>query len=154
MGVVLTLKEERTFGVFENRMLRRIFGPKGMKWHDAGDNCTMRSSIICTVLHRLLEWSNQEEWDSRECSIRGDENYTQNLFGKPGRKRALGKSRCTWRIILKRVLRKWSRTVRSGFMWLGSGFVWTRWWTSGFRTRRGILWIAERQLASDALCSL
>jgi hypothetical protein len=46
----LTLREEYGLRVFENRMLRRIFGPKrnevtgGLK-----KNCTMRAFISCTL---------------------------------------------------------------------------------------------------------
>jgi hypothetical protein len=36
--------------VFENRVLRRIFGPKRDEVIGAGENCIMRSFITCTVL--------------------------------------------------------------------------------------------------------
>jgi hypothetical protein len=48
----VTLREEHRLRVFENRMMRRIFGPKGMKT-DRGDNCIMMNFIAC-VLHRIL----------------------------------------------------------------------------------------------------
>jgi hypothetical protein len=40
--------------VFENRMLRRrhVFGPKKMKQQEVGENCIMRSFIVCT-LHQV-----------------------------------------------------------------------------------------------------
>jgi hypothetical protein len=38
--------------VFENRVLRRIFGPKREEM--AGENCIMRSFITCTLHHILL----------------------------------------------------------------------------------------------------
>jgi hypothetical protein len=34
--------------VFENRMLRRIFGPK-RKWQEVGEECIMRSFITSTL---------------------------------------------------------------------------------------------------------
>jgi hypothetical protein len=40
------LSEEHKLGMFENRVLRRIFEPKGEAV--AGENCAMRNSIICT----------------------------------------------------------------------------------------------------------
>jgi hypothetical protein len=45
----LTLREEHKLRAFENRVLRRIFGPKrnGMMW--GGRNCIMTSCIICTI---------------------------------------------------------------------------------------------------------
>jgi hypothetical protein len=45
----LELREEHRLRVFENRMLRRIFGPR----RETGEHCIMRSFIICT-LHQIL----------------------------------------------------------------------------------------------------
>ena len=42
----LTLREERRIKVFENRILRRIFGPKRM---GSGEGSTMRHFIVCAV---------------------------------------------------------------------------------------------------------
>jgi hypothetical protein len=39
----LTLREEHRLKVFENRLLRRMFGLK------AGENCIMRSFVNCTL---------------------------------------------------------------------------------------------------------
>jgi hypothetical protein len=50
MGVklgLLTLREEYRPRVFENRVLRRIFGPK--RDEVTGENCIMRSFVICTL---------------------------------------------------------------------------------------------------------
>jgi hypothetical protein len=44
------LKEEHRLMIFENRVLRRIFGPKRMKWQGGGENCEIRSFITCTLL--------------------------------------------------------------------------------------------------------
>jgi hypothetical protein len=45
--------EEHRLGVFENRVLRRIFGLKrdGL----TGENCIMKSFMICTLRQVLLE---------------------------------------------------------------------------------------------------
>jgi hypothetical protein len=43
---LLTLREEQTLGVLENRVLRRIFGPIGRKWREAGEDYVMRSFVI------------------------------------------------------------------------------------------------------------
>jgi hypothetical protein len=48
----LTLGEEHRLRVFENRVLRRIFGPKRRKT-DHGENCIMMSFMTC-ILHRIL----------------------------------------------------------------------------------------------------
>jgi hypothetical protein len=54
MGVKLglTLREESRLRVFENRALRRIFGPK--REEVAGEDCIMRSFITCTLRQILL----------------------------------------------------------------------------------------------------
>jgi hypothetical protein len=50
------LREEHRLRVFENRVLRRIFGPEGMKWEEDGENCIMRNSIVCTLHQIPLGW--------------------------------------------------------------------------------------------------
>jgi len=50
---LLTLREERTLRVFENRVLR-IFGPKDeVRGKRSGENYIMRSLMICTY-HQIL----------------------------------------------------------------------------------------------------
>jgi len=50
---LLTLIEEHRLRVFENRLLRRIFGPKRNEVTGCGDNYIMRSLMICTP-HPIL----------------------------------------------------------------------------------------------------
>jgi hypothetical protein len=45
----LTLREEHKLGVFENRVRRRIFGPKRYKVMGNGGNCITKSFVICTL---------------------------------------------------------------------------------------------------------
>jgi hypothetical protein len=42
----LTLREEHGLRVFENRVVRRMFGRKGRKCQEGGENGIMRSFII------------------------------------------------------------------------------------------------------------
>ena len=44
----LTLREKRRLGVFENRVLRRIFGPKRDEVTGNGETYIMRSLMIFT----------------------------------------------------------------------------------------------------------
>jgi hypothetical protein len=46
---LLTLREERRLKLFENRALRRVFGPKRGEVTGNGENYIMRSSVICTL---------------------------------------------------------------------------------------------------------
>jgi hypothetical protein len=45
----LALREDRSLSVFDNRVLRRIFGPK-RGGQEVGGNCIMSSFITCTLL--------------------------------------------------------------------------------------------------------
>jgi hypothetical protein len=48
----LPLREEHRLRVFENRVFRKIFGPKREKM-DRGENCIMMNFITC-ILHLIL----------------------------------------------------------------------------------------------------
>jgi hypothetical protein len=43
----LTLRVKHRVGIFENRMLKRIFGSNEVT--EGGENCMMRSFVICTL---------------------------------------------------------------------------------------------------------
>jgi hypothetical protein len=57
----LTLREEHRLWVLEKRVLRRIFGPSGMKQEENGGSCTVRSFILCTNQQISLGRSNKRE---------------------------------------------------------------------------------------------
>jgi hypothetical protein len=44
----LTLREEHRLRVVENRVLRKVFGPKRDEVSGEGENCVTRSFVICT----------------------------------------------------------------------------------------------------------
>ena len=52
----LTLRKESTLRVFENRVVRRLFGPKRDKVTGNGENYIMRSLLICTPYTILCGW--------------------------------------------------------------------------------------------------
>jgi hypothetical protein len=56
----LTSKEERRLRVSENRVLRRIFGPKRDEITEEWRKVHKRSLLTCTPYQILLERSNQE----------------------------------------------------------------------------------------------
>jgi hypothetical protein len=50
----LTLREKHRLRVFENRVLRRIFGPKRDETGGGGgggENCITRRFVVCTLRH-------------------------------------------------------------------------------------------------------
>ena len=49
----LTLREERRLNVFENRVLRRIFGPERDEVRGSGENYIMKTLMMCSP-HRIL----------------------------------------------------------------------------------------------------
>jgi len=51
----LTLREERRLKVFENRVLKRIFGPMRDEVTGSGENYIMRNLMICTAHPKLCE---------------------------------------------------------------------------------------------------
>jgi hypothetical protein len=59
--LVLTSKEEHRLRVFENRVLRRIYGPKRDEVKESGESCTLGSFIICTHPQISLGRSSQGE---------------------------------------------------------------------------------------------
>jgi hypothetical protein len=48
------LREKRRLRVFENRALRRIFGPKRDEGRGVGGNYIMGSLVICTAHKKLF----------------------------------------------------------------------------------------------------
>jgi hypothetical protein len=52
----LTLRDERRLRGFENRVLRKVFGPKRDEVTGNGENYIMRSLVICTPYPILCGW--------------------------------------------------------------------------------------------------
>ena len=52
----LILRDERSLRVFENRVLRRVFGPKRNEVTGNGENDIMKSLVICTPYRILCGW--------------------------------------------------------------------------------------------------
>ena len=94
----LTLREERRLRVFENRVLRRIFGPKRdevngewRKLHNVELNDLYFSPNIVQVIK-----SRRMRWAGHLVSI-GEKRGVYRVFvGKPEGKRPLGKRRRRW----------------------------------------------------------
>jgi hypothetical protein len=91
----LTLREERRLRVFENRMLRRVFGPK--RHEVTGERRTLHNeklndlyplpNIVRVVKSRRMRWAEHVARMGEERGVR------RVLVGKPEGKRPLGRSR-------------------------------------------------------------
>ena len=92
------MREERRLRVFENRVLRRIVGPKRdevagewRKLHNEELNDLYFSPNIARVIKtRRMRWA-------RHVARMGEERVVYRVFvGKPEGKRPFGRPRCRW----------------------------------------------------------
>ena len=94
---MLPLKEERTIRLFENRLLRRIFGPKRdkvtgecRKLHNELNDLYCSQNSIRMIKQRSMRWAGHV---ARVGERRG---VYRALVGKPDGKRPLGRPRRRW----------------------------------------------------------
>jgi hypothetical protein len=94
----LTLREEHRLRVFENRVLRRIFGPKRdevagewRKLHSEGLHILYSSpNIIRQIKSRRMRWA------GHAARMVEERKLYRVLLGKPEGKRSLGRPRRRW----------------------------------------------------------
>jgi hypothetical protein len=111
--------------VFENRVLRRIFGPKRDevtgKWRKLhnGELHNLYSSpdIIRQMKSRRMRWA------GHVTRMGEGRNVYRVLVGKPKEKIPLGRPRRRWEDEIKMDLRKIGWGVWSGFTWLRIGII-------------------------------
>jgi hypothetical protein len=103
----LTLREEHGLRVFENRVLRRIFGPKRdevtggwRKLHEELHGFYSSPSIIRVIKVRRMRWVGHVACMGE---VRGAYNI---LVGKPEGRRPLGRPRHRWEDNIKMDLRE------------------------------------------------
>jgi hypothetical protein len=117
---LLRLKEEHRLRVFENRVLRKIFGPKRdevtgewRKLHNEQLNDLYSSpNIVQLIKSRRMRWAGHV---ARMGERRG--KYTV-LLGKHEGKRPLGRPRHRWG---DNIFGKWDVGVWTGLSWLRIG---------------------------------
>ena len=109
----LTLTEERRLGLFENRVLRQIFGPKRdevtgvwRKLHEELNDLYSSSNIVRVIKSIRLRWAG---YVARMGKRRG---VYRVLVGKTDEKRTLGRPRRRWEDNIKMDLQE----VRCGGM--------------------------------------
>jgi hypothetical protein len=120
----LKLREERKLRVFENRIIRRIFGPKRDKngawrrhYNEERHNLKRSPNIVKVIKSRILRWA------GNVARMENGRSALKILTGKPTGKRPLGKS---WRI--------WEDNIRMNLKEIG---IHTRNWV--IRIRIGII---------------
>jgi hypothetical protein len=93
----LTLREEHRLRIFENRVLRRMFGPKRdevtggrRKLHEDLHNLYSSPSIIRVTKSRRIRWA------GHVARMGEKRNAYKILVGKPEGKRPPGRPRCRW----------------------------------------------------------
>jgi hypothetical protein len=94
----LTLREERRLRVFENRVLRRVFGSKR---HEVTGEWRMPHNKELNDLYSLpsIVWvvkSRRMKWAGHVARMGEDRGVYRVLVGKPKGKRPLGKLRRRW----------------------------------------------------------
>ena len=112
-----------SYPLFENRVLRRVFGPKRdevtgewRKLHnEVLSDLYSLPNIVRVVKSRRMRWAGHM---ARMGEGRGAHRV---LVGKPGGKRPLGRPRPRWEDNIKWIFRKWEGIVGTGWIWLGIG---------------------------------
>jgi hypothetical protein len=108
----LTLREERRLRVFQNRVLRRVFGPKRdkvtgkeRKLHndELNDLYSLPNSVRVVKSRRM-------RWAGNVARMGEDRGVHRMLVGKPGGKRSLGRPR-----------RRWEDNIKIDFQEVGLG---------------------------------
>jgi hypothetical protein len=103
----LTLREEHRLRVFENRKLRRIFGPNRVEviggWRKLHNEELHK--LYCSPSIIRITKSRRMRWAGHVARMGQKRNAYRILVGKQKEKRPIGKPRCRW-IILKWISEK------------------------------------------------
>ena len=105
----LILREERRLRVFENKVLRRIFGPRRDEvtgdwrrlYNEELNDLYSSPSIVQEIKSRRMRWAGHVAHMGEERGV------YRLLVGKPEGKRPLGRPRRRWWIILGWISRRW-----------------------------------------------
>jgi hypothetical protein len=117
-----TLWEERRLRMFENRVLRRIYGPKRdevtgewEKLHNEKLNDLYSSPNIVRVIKSRMRWAGH-------VALMGERrDYRRFWWGNLRERDHLKDKGVDGRIILKHIFRKWDMVVWTGSSWLRIG---------------------------------
>jgi hypothetical protein len=101
--------------MFENRVLRRLFGPKRNEVTVGWENCIMRSFITCTLLQVRMIKSGRMKLAANVAQMLAKRNSYRSVVGRAGGKRPLGRQRRRWMYNIKMYLRE---TGWDGMDWI------------------------------------
>jgi hypothetical protein len=121
----LTLSEEHRLRVFENRMLRRIFGPKREEdesWRKL-HNDEIHSLYSSPNIVRVIK-SRRMRWAGHVARMEEGRGVYRFLVGSPGGERPLGRSRRRWEDNIKMDLRE---IGIDGVNWIRLPQDWVQW---------------------------
>ena len=126
------MREERRLRVFENRVLRKVYGPKRDEvtgeWrrlhNEELNDLYSLPNIVRVVKSRRMRWA------GHVARMGEDRVVHRVLVGKPEGKKPLGRRRRRWMIILRWIFRKLEGVLGTGWSWLsigiGGGHLWVR----------------------------
>jgi len=125
---LLTLREERKLRVFENMVLRRIFGPRRDEvtgeWRRLY-NEELNDLYSSPNIVRVIKWR-RKRWAGHVAHMGEERGVYRVLVGKPEGKRPLGRPRRRWVDNIKTDLQE----VECGYMdWIGLAQDRDRWRT-------------------------
>jgi hypothetical protein len=119
----LTLKEEYRLRTFENRLLRRIFGPKREKdglWRKLHNDDELHSLYSSPNIVRVIK-SRRMRLAGHVARMGEGRGFYRVLVRRPEGKRPLGRPRHRWKDNIKWNLRRYGSMGRTGFGWLRIG---------------------------------
>ena len=116
------MREERRLRVFENRVLRRVFGPKRdevtAEWRKLY-NEGLRDLYSLPNIVRVVK-SRRMRWEGHVARMGEERGVHRVLVGKPEGKRPLGRLRPRWENNIKMDLEEVGG-VETGWSWLRIG---------------------------------
>jgi hypothetical protein len=120
----LMLRVEHRLGVFENRVLRRIFGPKREEdglWrklhYDEFHSLYSSPNIVRVIKSRKMKWA------GHVAHMGEGRGVYRVLVGRPKGRRPLGRPRCRWEDNIKMDIREIGING-ANWIWLAQDQVW------------------------------
>jgi hypothetical protein len=117
------MREEPRLTVIQNRVSRRIFGPK--REEVIGERRKIQHEELNDLYYSLsitrVIKSKRKRWVGHVARMGRGEAYTRFLARKREGKRPLGRSRRRWEDNIRRIFRKWDVGLWTGSCWLRIG---------------------------------